>query len=261
MGLLLCTEYAEHPYHYEKLDVDLWSIQELCYVLYHYPVIIPEDFVDKRLINWLRGELQLETLAAKLEQFMGAGENRDAMILMILREGNYYTQVEIATFAQELRRLKEIDRASFNELLGDTFFRMGKYGRAVESYQESVQEGKDPRVQMKLGDSYVTVMEFRRASDLYEEIYIETNSEKPLQKLYFLNKLEPSVNTISKYVNYIDTAKLSDWEHTYDAVLKKVENSERVDKINKIYQQGSVEFRKAAAELIHKWKRDYRDKV
>ena len=49
MGLLLCTRCAQHPFYYEKLDINLWSIQELSYVIYHYPIMLPTDLVDRKL--------------------------------------------------------------------------------------------------------------------------------------------------------------------------------------------------------------------
>ena len=80
MGLLLCGECAKHPFYYEKMDLNLWSCQELCYVIYHYPVIIPDDFVDRKLTNWLREEQGKGLLAARLEQYMGAGEDQERLL-------------------------------------------------------------------------------------------------------------------------------------------------------------------------------------
>ena len=68
MGLLLCTRCAQHPFYYEKLDINLWSIQELSYVIYHYPIMLPTDLVDRKLSGWIRDELHMGILAAKLEQ-------------------------------------------------------------------------------------------------------------------------------------------------------------------------------------------------
>ncbi len=263
MGLLLCSKEAEHPYYYDKLDVNLWSIQELCYVVCRYPVMIPEDFINRKLISWLRDELSLGILAAKLEQYMGADEEQEKMILLILKEGNYYTQQEIAKFQTELKKLRETDSASFQELVGDTFFRMGKYGKAVECYRESAMlHGPDnTRIKMKLADAFVTVMQYRKASDTYEEVFVETNQDEPLRKLYFIAKLEPSVSTISKYIDSVDTEKLAAWEMEYEAVLKKAETTERVERVNAIYQKDRQEFRQQAAELLKKWKKEYREKV
>ena len=261
MGLLLCGECAKHPFYYEKMDLNLWSCQELCYVIYHYPVIIPDDFVDRKLTNWLREEQGKSLLAARLEQYMGAGEDQERLLLAILRETNYYTQTEIARFETEYNRLKSIDRDEFLDLLGDTFFRMGRYGKAIEAYEMSLRTKLNIKVKMKLGGAYVTVMQFRKASDIYEEVFVETNSREPLKRLYFIEKLDPAVDTIKKYMDTIDTEILADWELQYDNVQAEVEKSDRVERVNTIYRKDRQEFRQQAKLLLLKWKKEYRDKV
>lgn len=264
MGLLLCTRRAEHPFYYEKLDVNLWSIQELSYVIYRYPVILPADMVDRKLTAWLRDELHMGILAARLEQYMNTAEDGDSeekLLLMILRESNYYTQQEIASFEAEHRRLRHIDRNQFYELLGDAYFRMGRYGRAIEAYTESLHFQDDIHVKMKLGNAYVTVMQYRRAAEAYEQVFVETNATEPLRKLYFISRLEPSVQTIEKYTNHIEAEMLADWEKQYDNVLTEAEDSEHVRKVEEIYQKDRDAFRKEAKLLLTKWKREYREKV
>ena len=117
MGLLLCTRCAQHPFYYEKLDTNLWSIQELSYVIYHYPIILPVDMADRKLTGWIRDELHMGLLAAKLEQYMSAGgegaEQQERLLLMILRESNYYTQQEISSFEAEYKRLRHSTGISF----------------------------------------------------------------------------------------------------------------------------------------------------
>ena len=264
MGLLLCTKSAQHPFYYEKLDMNLWSIQELCYVIYHYPIMLPADLVDRKLTGWIRDELQMGILASRLEQYMSAGEGgelQERLILMILRESNYYTQLEIAHFETEYKRLRHIDRNRFYELLGDAYFHMGRYGRSIEAYTESLHYEDDMLVKMKLGSACVTVMQFRRASDIFEQVFVETNAFEPLRKLYFISKLEPSVKTIDKYIDHIDTEMLADWEHQYDNVVTQAEDSERVRKVNEVFRHNRTEFRKEAKLWLVKWKKEYREKV
>ena len=264
MGLLLCGRSAQHPFYYEKLDINLWSIQELSYVIYHYPIMLPTDLVDRKLTGWIRDELHMGFLAAKLEQYMGSGkggELQERLLLMILRESNYFTKQEISHFETEYRRLRHTDRNQFYELLGDAYFRMGRYGRAIEAYRESLHYQDSTSVKMKLGSAYVTVMQFRHASEVFEQVFIETAAFEPLRKLYFISKLEPSVKTIEKYIDHVDTEMLADWEHQYDNVLTQAENSGHVRQVDEVYQRDRGVFRKDAKLWLVKWKKEYREKV
>ncbi len=258
MALLLCSKRAEKPFYYEKLDMHLWSLQELCYVLYHYPVLVPEDFVDQKLLQWLREELELPQLAERLDQLRHAGADLDTLMLRIQRDGNYYTERELSRYSAELKKLRDLDSARLAERLGDTLFRLKRYGRAVSAYRESVTAKKNAAVLLKLGDAYVTVMQFRKAAAAYEEVYTETHTREPLRKLYYLRRLEPSVDTFSKYEEEVPKEELTEWTRAFDAARQESAGSPGVEKIQKMYGEGGKHFRTAAQEQIRVWKKAYR---
>ena len=50
MSLLLCRrEKVKHPFYIEVLGIHIYSSQELCYVIYHHPLLVMNDFVDASL--------------------------------------------------------------------------------------------------------------------------------------------------------------------------------------------------------------------
>lgn len=258
MALLLCSKRAEKPFYYEKLDLRLWSLQELCYVLYHYPVLVPEDFVDQKLLQWLREELEMPQLAERLSQLQHTGADLETLMLRIQRDGNYYTERELSRYSAELKRLRDLDSARLAERLGDTLFRLKRYGRAVAAYRESVTAKKNAAVLLKLGDAYVTVMQFRKAAAAYEEVYTETHTREPLRKLYYLFRLEPSVDTFSKYKDEVPEEEQTEWTQDFDSARQESADSPGAEKIRKMYEEGGKHFRTAAQEQIRVWKRAYR---
>ena len=51
MSLLLCSqEYARRPYHVEMLGIHLFTAQELAYVIYHYPLLVLDGFINDDLL-------------------------------------------------------------------------------------------------------------------------------------------------------------------------------------------------------------------
>ena len=69
MSLLLCRmEPVVHPFEVPELGVRIYSSQELCYVIYENPLLVIDDFVDERLIQFVRDDLNMEFLAGKLEK-------------------------------------------------------------------------------------------------------------------------------------------------------------------------------------------------
>ena len=55
MSLLLCRQEAvTRPYYMETLDIHLHSSQELCYVIFHHPLLVMDGFIDEGLVQFVR---------------------------------------------------------------------------------------------------------------------------------------------------------------------------------------------------------------
>ena len=70
MSVILCRqEPVKHPFYFEDLGVHLYSSQELCYVIYNYPLVVMNVFVDDHLILFIREELVQVFFSQKLENW------------------------------------------------------------------------------------------------------------------------------------------------------------------------------------------------
>lgn len=77
MSLLLCRrEKVKHPFYIEVLGIHIYSSQELCYVIYHHPLLVMNDFVDASLFFFVKNELGLGFLAGRMEKLVEAGGRR-----------------------------------------------------------------------------------------------------------------------------------------------------------------------------------------
>lgn len=260
MGLLLCAARASEPYYYEKLEKNLWSIQELCYIMYRYPVVIPDGLVDLRLFSWLKAQ-GMEALSERLDRLNRAGEAQEKLLAHILRAGNYHSEKEIQEFSALLKRLKDMDRGSHSELLGDSLFSMGKYGRAVEAYTEALSEGRSREKRLKLADSYMMVMQYRRAAELYEELYREAGDADAISRLFFLDRIAPGLIRKDSPISELSGDRLSELKRSFDMALKEAEHDAVSDRIRDLYNRPEEEFLMEASGLIGIWKREYRERA
>ena len=74
MSLLLCRrERVKHPFYIEVLGIHIYSSQELCYVIYHHPLLVMNDFADASLFSFIKNELGLGFLAVRMEKLIEAG--------------------------------------------------------------------------------------------------------------------------------------------------------------------------------------------
>ena len=99
MSLLLCRrEKVKHPFYIEVLGIHIYSSQELCYVIYHHPLLVMNDFVDASLFFFVKNELGLGFLAGRMEKLVEAGGRPEEALYLFLSECDYYTEKEIQKF-------------------------------------------------------------------------------------------------------------------------------------------------------------------
>ena len=71
-GYILCqTKRAELPYFVENISTNIYSLEELCYYLYHNLYLIDETIMNEELCRWIQEELELPGLAAKIRSKLG----------------------------------------------------------------------------------------------------------------------------------------------------------------------------------------------
>ena len=95
-GYILCqTKKAERPYFIENISTNIYSVEELCYYLYHNLYLIDKTIINEELCIWIGEELNLPGLAAKIRQFLGQDIHVDDVIYPVFKEINYLTYEEL----------------------------------------------------------------------------------------------------------------------------------------------------------------------
>ena len=60
MGYDLCLQaQAKRPYFIENIRTEIYSLEELCFYLYHNVCLIDETIMNEKLCDWIRDELGL----------------------------------------------------------------------------------------------------------------------------------------------------------------------------------------------------------
>ena len=114
-GYILCqTKKAQRPKKKENISMNIYSIEELCYYLYHNLYLADHTVFNEELCNWLRDELELVHLAAKLKQNLERNVSVEEMFYPVFKEINYLTyeelkalNVRLAKWDQEAPVLRE----------------------------------------------------------------------------------------------------------------------------------------------------------
>ena len=79
------TKMAEVPYYIDNISMNIYSLEELCYYIYHNIFLLDETIINEGLCDWIRDELDLRklyhALMNELQEFHGIGD----FVLLILK--------------------------------------------------------------------------------------------------------------------------------------------------------------------------------
>lgn len=268
MSLIYCrAEPVMNPFEVPELGVHLHSSQELCYVIYENPLLVMDDFVDNRLIQFIRDDLNMEVLADRLESSKRSGESSDNMLLMILSHCQYYQASEVSKYRQVLIQMRKKHPAEYKKAKADYLFERKQYGRAVPIYEKLLEQEKDSvvndrffcRVWCCLGACHARLFQFDKACRDYDKAYsCDNHNEEILEKLYFLKFLSPQLALDPRYQVILSGVDQKGWERKILDARAKGRESSQVKELDQLFLKDPVKRLSGAAEIVKKWKQDYR---
>ncbi len=138
MSLILVRQQAKNPYYIEQLDLNIWSEQELSYVIYQYSLLLPESFINNELIRWIDKELDRGDLAAELKKSLDKQDSLEGMLLAILQHSSYYSVNEINSFREKLILARRREKWEKLHMVGTAFFKIGYFRQAREKYEAAI---------------------------------------------------------------------------------------------------------------------------
>lgn len=270
MSLLLCRqEHVRHPYFVESLGIHLYSSQELAYVIFHYPLLVLDGFVGEGLFAFLREELDQGFLALKLERWLKSGESQDEVLILLLQECGYCTQSEIAQFRQQMEGLRKKHPAELKKLKADEMFSMRQYGRAVELYEELLMVPIDSyvddmfrgRIWNNLGSCYARMFLLEKAFDAFEKAYMRMGQQQILERLYMLSQIDERLELSDRLKTLVTAELKAEWDEKMKAARERAAKSGQVQELEVLFQKDPIKRQAGEAQLLAKWKREYRSMV
>ena len=208
-GYILCqTKKADLPYFIENISTNIYTLEELCYYLYHNLYLIDETIINEELCDWIQNELNLGRLAAKLRTVLGKFSSAEDILYPVFKEINYLTYEELKVLNG---RIQQLDRESLpvrEKQKGDALMENGMYVHAIQVYQKLLErkdlnefrEGIEESICHNLGCAYSYLFQMEKALECFWRAY-ETDHERKRLKTYLL-----AVHSIRSRADYEKTA-------------------------------------------------------
>ena len=271
--LLLCRgAAAERPYYISVLGTNIYSIEELCYLISQNAYTIDQDFMDEGLCRYIGDQLMLTVLAETLKEIIDNKGSLIDFVMAILKDAGYCDKDEIRNIKQIVIESAGLSPSRKHKSRGDNLLKAGKLVRAMDEYKVTlgkIDKEAEPvlyaSVLHNTGTAYARLMLYEKAAGNYLEAY-KLNMDDESLKMYLLS--------CRLYMDRMDYDRLL-LKYGYPAeIAQKVEKlmatredyrrsdnkyAKDLNELKQLKEDGMISrYYETVDETIEAWKWDYR---
>ena len=136
----LCrAKAAKHPFYIESIDINIYTIEELCFYLWKNVSLLDESILNEKLCDWLEGELGMQRLAFHLREKLKDAESIAELVLPVFREVRYLNAAEMYAVKEQIGKLEVQTEDIRRKIRADLLVNYGMYSGAVSLYRQILQ--------------------------------------------------------------------------------------------------------------------------
>lgn len=183
--VLLCTgKYAEKPYYFKSICVNVYCVEELCYLLAANPFMIDAEIMDRELAEWIDKECGLTDLSHQLMTLFHRGSQPGIFVDTIMNYVNYCSREERDRIEEVL--LNNVGLTDYERLKkqDDYFIQNGRYQMAIVEYEKLLLELPETERDLKasvyhnMGVAYGHLFQFENAAYYFRKAYTISGREE-----------------------------------------------------------------------------------
>lgn len=268
-SIILSTRRAKTPYYVDELGLSIYTIEELCYFIYHYLEFLEDEFINSELVNFIEKSMGLKTLADKVVRWVNSGSDFCQVIYMIEQDVHYLSVSEMSDLKTRLewrRSAKAVDRLKKK---ADTLVLLKKYRHAIVIYDELIERERVLKLSVRMkgrvlhnrGIAYARLFMFSEAAESLELAYPMLESLEILKEIYFLQYLDKEAVGNPICLDEVSDEIKAEWETEIVQYMKEAESDSEYSAIVEAANQDSYKKSAFYYELIRQWKNEYRNMV
>lgn len=127
--------YAENPYYVERFYVNLYSVEELCFLLVDKAELLDQEIMQRDMVRWLDEECELSDLAHALYALLNQKGSTAAYVGTILEYVCLYSPEVIARTEEIVRDNEGLSPYERHKAKADYLLKERRYFAAMELYQ------------------------------------------------------------------------------------------------------------------------------
>lgn len=179
--------YASKPYYVDKFYVNLYSIEELCYLLVEKAELLDQDMMQRELVQWLDEQCGLNDLAHTLYSLLNQNGSLVAFVGTILEYVNLYPEEVIAQTEQVVKSNEGLNPYERKKAKADYMLQNRKYFMALKQYYSLLEQIPETdkilrgAVYHNMGVACAGMFMFEQAAEWFMRAYGQDKSGESLE--------------------------------------------------------------------------------
>ncbi|MBR3834642.1 MAG: hypothetical protein IKJ73_10000 [Lachnospiraceae bacterium] len=191
--VILCTtKEASHPFIFLNTKMEVNNYEELCFYIYNNTVLISKSSLSDKLFDWIRDEIGMPELAAKLVALSNKTLFAQDLLVEILNAGDYYEPEEIKTYVEAWTKYRKLSASQRKKLKADGYLGYRRYIKAASIYDDIIENRSELLDRTFMGNVYhnravaaANNLDVEDAKTYFLKAYELNNNEESL-KGYFM---------------------------------------------------------------------------
>ena len=167
--------YAKVPYYFEKLDIRVSCLEELCYCLKENAFLLGNEIMQDSLLKFISNECDVPELARELYPLVHKKGSVSTFVSMILEYVRFYSPEEIAQVEKILKQSAHLSEYEKRKVQIDHLVEKKRYSLALDEYSNLYQQmPKGPEagsVLHNMGVVYTCMMMYDKAAEAFRQAY------------------------------------------------------------------------------------------
>lgn len=176
MSVIACLgDYARVPYYFEKLDIRVFCMEELCCCLKENACLLGNEIMEEALLKFIGEECHVPQLARELYPLVYRKGNLSTFVAMILEYVGFYDPEEVEAAESTLKKTGQLPDYEKKKIRIDHLVQRGKYRAALDEYERLYETmPKDAgcgSVLHNMAVVYAHLMMYQKAAELFKQAY------------------------------------------------------------------------------------------
>ncbi len=155
-GIRICRQQtAQNPFFIKRISVKIYTVEELCYYVYHNFALIDDTLINEDLFVWLESELGMARCAGILRQNVAGGASYRKLASLLLDLVGYCNKEELRNLFSGIEAQSTKPGSQMLKSIGDRMLENHKYVKAIREYNSILNlRARDNQTDSFLGSVY-----------------------------------------------------------------------------------------------------------